>query len=151
MKSLIISLAVVLMGVGSVCAQGPGAQQRQMLQERIEAQRVAFITQKLDLTADESAKFWPLYNEFKKAQADQRKGLRPDKQFEQMTDAEAKAFIDRQFEAESDMIALKREYFEKFQTVMPAHKVAQLNHVEMEFNRGVLEKLRARNNGALRN
>jgi len=33
-------------------------------QEKIEAQRVAFITQELDLTPDEAKVFWPVYNEY---------------------------------------------------------------------------------------
>ena len=32
-------------------------------EEKLKAQKIAFITQKLDLTPDESAKFWPLYNQ----------------------------------------------------------------------------------------
>ena len=144
MKSLIISLAMVCIGASSLMAQGPGTKQRQMLQERIEAQRVAFITQKLDLTADESAKFWPLYNEMKKAQAEKRSSLRPTKSFDEMSEEEAEQFIERQFTAESEIIALKRDYFTKLRDVIPAKKLAQLNRIEMEFNRGVLEKIRAR-------
>jgi Skp family chaperone for outer membrane proteins len=32
--------------------------------ERIEAIKVAYITKELNLTSDEAAKFWPLYNQY---------------------------------------------------------------------------------------
>ena len=32
--------------------------------EKIEALKIAFITQKLQLTTDEAQKFWPVYNQY---------------------------------------------------------------------------------------
>ncbi len=40
--------------------------------ERIEAQRIAFITDQLHLTPDEAARFWPIYNEYKDGLKDLR-------------------------------------------------------------------------------
>ena len=34
------------------------------MQERIKAQKVAFITERLDLSSKEAQKFWPIYNAF---------------------------------------------------------------------------------------
>ena len=40
------------------------AQPKDKIRERIKAQRVAFITDRLSLTPDEAQKFWPIYNQF---------------------------------------------------------------------------------------
>jgi hypothetical protein len=38
--------------------------QRGKMRDRIEPMKIAFITQKLNLTAEEAQKFWPVYNKF---------------------------------------------------------------------------------------
>lgn len=35
-------------------------------ERKLEAQRIAYITNKLDLSSEESIKFWPVYNEYSK-------------------------------------------------------------------------------------
>jgi hypothetical protein len=42
----------------------PAMAQKDKIRERIKAQRIAFITQRLALTPDEAQKFWPVYNQF---------------------------------------------------------------------------------------
>ena len=79
MKNAIIIFCLSVLAV-SVSAQ-PTQRNPQRVQEKIESQRVAFLTQKLDLTPEESAAFWPIYNDFKKAQREKRRSLRPDTPF----------------------------------------------------------------------
>ena len=55
-------VAVILLSQTNVIAQrGKGYENKK---ENIEAQKVAFITSKLNLTTEESQKFWPVYNEY---------------------------------------------------------------------------------------
>jgi hypothetical protein len=42
------------------------------VRQRIESQRIAFITQRVHLTPDEATKFWPVYNEYRDALKDMR-------------------------------------------------------------------------------
>ena len=55
-------LALILCANTSFAQKGNGDKK-----ERIKAYRVAFMTEELALTPEESEKFWPLYNEFKRA------------------------------------------------------------------------------------
>jgi len=56
---------VLFAGMGTVRAQEtPEADTKQ--QEKLQSLYVAFITQKLELTAAEAQSFWPLHNEFDK-------------------------------------------------------------------------------------
>lgn len=142
MKQLIICLAVFL---SANVAMAQGFRDRGgPLAERVEAQRVAFITQKLELTVDESAEFWPMYNEFKAKQKEMREEIRPDKFPRQMSETEAEEFLQSHLDMEEDMVALKRTYFERLKEVVGARKVVQLTHIESEFNRQILDALRER-------
>ena len=138
----ILSSLIVLMMTTMLNAQ-PGAR-REMMQERIEAQRIAFITQKLQLTPDEAAKFWPLYNEFKDRQHELRRNAEPERNIMGITDAEAVKIIEQHFDVEEGNLRLKREYYDKLKNAIPPRKIARLAAVEMEFNRGVLEQIRER-------
>ncbi len=40
------------------------AERQERMQSRIESQKIAFITQKLDLSPSEAQQFWPIYNEY---------------------------------------------------------------------------------------
>jgi len=144
MKSFILCLVLVGIGIQIGSAQRYGPEQRAKMQERIEAQRVAFITQKLDLTPDESAKFWPLYNEFKKLQKTKRAEIMPGKPLKELNDAEAEEIIEKRLTMEEEMVDIKRDYFEKLKEVIPSTKIVLLVQVELQFNREVLEKLRQR-------
>ena len=44
--------------------------------EQIEALRISFITQRLDLTREEAQRFWPVYNEYHDALESLRKERR---------------------------------------------------------------------------
>jgi len=147
MNKIISSLVALMMMSLAVAAQ-PGGPRGEMMQERMESQRVAFITQKLQLTPDEAAKFWPIYNEYRDKQQQLRRSAMADR-IEggfpaDMSDAEANNLIAKQFAMEENLLSLKREYYDKLKSAIPPRKIAQLNPIEMEFNRTVLEHIRDR-------
>lgn len=144
MKRILTLLAFTMLMLTTLSAQRFGPEQRERLRERIEAQRVSYITTQLDLTAEESAAFWPIYNEFKEKEREKRREMRPEKDAMSLTDEEARKILEQQLVLESDLIDLKREYLERMSDVISPKKVVRLSQVEMEFNRGVLERLNSR-------
>ena len=144
MKNFILCLAIVGIGFQIGSAQRYGPEERAKMQERIESQRIAFITQKLDLTPDESAKFWPVFNEFKKVQKDKRAEAIPEKPLKELSEAEADEMIEKRLAMEEEIVEIKREYFKKLKEIIPATKIVLLVQIESEFNRHVLERLRQR-------
>lgn len=110
--------------------------------ERIKAFRVAFFTDKLRLTPEESQQFWPLFNEFRDKAKAFRKDQRDAKPIIDMTDAEADAYIQDMLAAEEKEIALKREYYQKLRKVISARKLALLPQTEKDFNKTLLERMR---------
>ena len=146
MKTLLPCLMLMMIGMGL------SAQPRGAVQDRIESQRVAFLTQKLELTPDESAKFWPIYNEYKdklqklrgNAISERMEQRREGGGLKDLSDQEAEQLIREQFTFEESQLNLKKEYYQKFRSAISPQKLAQLGPAEMEFNRTVLEHLRDR-------
>ena len=141
MKKNILILTMALLTWGMAYGQkGP-------VQNRVEAQRVAFITEQLNLTPDESAKFWPLYNEFKAKQKKVRADARTDSFIMDVSDSEAEKIIADRLVSEAQILELKKVYFKRLMEAIPPRKLVRLPTVEMQFNKKVLEGLRNRRNG----
>ena len=139
---LCITPLLILLASLAVMSQ-PGYMSKDV-RERIEAQRVAFITQQLRLTPDEAARFWPVYNEYRDALKEMREDFeRPD--LESITEEEAGVIIEQHLQQEQRKIELKRTLLTRLRTVVSAKKVLMLQRAENEFNRELLRKVQERN------
>lgn len=138
MKTKILStLGILFLAIGMVSAQDQKESKEDKAEKR-KAEKIAFITTKLELTPDEAEKFWPIYNEFENKMMElhkERKQNKPKKKVSEMTDQELEELMQSHFSFEQKELDLKKEYHEKFKAVLPIKKVAQLYHLEMEFRR----------------
>ena len=136
-------LAIVLLSQTKVIAQrGKNFEEKK---ENIKAQKVAFITTKLNLTTEEAQKFWPVYNEYDAKKEAIRKEFHSEKKptnSDSLTDAQAKERITAELKMEQNLLNLKQEYMTKFLTVLPAQKVVKLIRAEEEFKRVLLKMLK---------
>ncbi|WP_130736822.1 sensor of ECF-type sigma factor [Flavobacterium sp. J27] len=121
--------------------------------EKIKALKVAYITEKLDLTTEEAQKFWPVYNAFDDKQFE----IKHNKMkaivnqfenggFESLSDKEALDLITKMEDYEDEMHALKKKYLKDLLKVLPPKKVIRLKKAEDEFNRKLLREFRGRKN-----
>lgn len=113
--------------------------------EKIEALRVAFITQQLDLSPDESQKFWPVYNEYQ----DKFKAARKEFKGTSTTfasDKEAQEFLDAELLFKQRELNLYKEYYDRFKKILPLKKVAQLRQAEEDFKKELLKQLQGKSN-----
>lgn len=120
--------------------------------ERIKSEKVAFITEKLDLTVAEAQSFWPLYNEFTNLSdelfLEERqiaRELRHNKQ--ELSQNEMSEKLDRLFEIRIEQAKLEKKYHQKYKEVLPTIKVVALFHVEHDFRRHLLRKYKKRSRG----
>lgn len=147
MKFNIIFLYLIISSI-TAWSQGSGGgrpEMREKMLERVESQRVAYITSKLDLSSDESARFWPVYNEYSKKRMELRKNNRGERKSEEdASEAEAKKMLELQMENQEKEVALKKNYYEKFKAILPAQKLVKLDEAEMEFNKEILRKFKER-------
>ncbi|WKZ63614.1 MAG: hypothetical protein QY315_02260 [Saprospiraceae bacterium] len=109
--------------------------------ERIQAQRVAYITNELSLTPAESEKFWPVYKEYKQKVHQLNQSQRPSKPIEQMSDAEKTSFINTMLDNEIKAAEIKRDYYVSFQKILPVAKVAKLEMAERSFEKELIGKM----------
>ncbi len=122
--------------LGFAQPQGPLSKEAR---QRIESQRIAFITQRLNLTPDEATKFWPIYNEHKDALKDMKDDMeRPD--LMTITDDEANTIIDKHIIQEQRRLDLQKKLIADLRKVISPRKIIMLQAAEREFNRGLLRK-----------
>lgn len=112
--------------------------------ERIEAQKIAFFTNRLELTPEEAQVFWPVYNEYSDAKNELRKESVRHQEMDDLNDAQANELIKKYLDTKQRSIALDNEYIDKFKKVLPSKKVLQLIVLERKFKEEVLKDLQKR-------
>lgn len=123
--------------------------QARMSDERIESMRIAFYTQRLNLTSKEAAKFWPVYNEYSEGQ----KILKRNRQQKQQqlrrgmatsSDKELEQLMEDMLKIQEEEAALNRKYYGEFKKILPVRKVVVLFKAEQDFRQKLLEEVRRR-------
>lgn len=112
--------------------------------ERIEAIKIGMITRELELTAEESKLFWPLYNELREKEMELKRQFRPEKPLKEMSSSEAEAQWERKLALIDREAALQKEYLLKMKEVLPAWKILRLPAAEQEFRRSLMQEMRGR-------
>lgn len=138
---------IILFSITTIALFG---QKRGEKSEKIEAYRVAFFTQKLDLTEEESKAFWPVYNAYQKELRELRKSERQLSRanYGEMSDKELEEAMEKRFDLRQKQLDLEKQYYKKFKTVLPMKKVAKLPQVERAFRSELLKKMKEkRRNG----
>ena len=146
MKRL-ITLSLVLILAAGLFAQN----NLQMLKKRAEhmkSQKIAFITNKLNLTPEEAQAFWPVYNEYEKRKVETIKQNREDlmtmNESKELSENEYEQMADDMIQSRLDHAKLMKEYHEKFKKILPASKLLKLYRAEEMFNRELIEKIQDR-------
>ncbi len=114
--------------------------------KEFEAQKVAFFTQELELSPEEAAVFWPLYNEMQRKYRDIEKMMRAEckrvQEAKEMKESDYVASINFILAHEQKMRDVKKEYYGKLMQVVPASKIWRLERAEHKFHRRLFDKLR---------
>lgn len=117
--------------------------------EQVKALKVSFITNELDLSSEEAAKFWPVYNAFEDKQQEIRKQkvktytLRPnDNSLDKLSEKEAATLLVQMESTEEELHQLKKKFIVTLKTILPATKILKLKKAEDEFSRKLLQQYR---------
>lgn len=126
----------------------PGDEQRKKDWERLQAEKIAFITQELDLSPEEAQVFWPVYNQcWKEAHAANKKmrdafdafrGKKADELSEKELEAKVDAYV-QAYKASNQVLS---DWYPKFKKVLPIRKVAKLYQAEEAFQQRMINNLR---------
>lgn len=117
--------------------------------ERVHAIKVGYLTDKLHLTPDQAAKFWPVYNQYEDEQRSlRRKFLMEYKDKQQGMDREeAMKFVDGNLDYQEAELKLKRKYKEELLKTITAQQLAELYQSERDFKKILIQQLRDRRAG----
>ncbi|WP_233555481.1 hypothetical protein [Pontibacter oryzae] len=137
---LILCCALITLGSTASMAQNNRLQEKR---ENVEAAKIAYLTDKLSLTADQAQKFWPLYNEYEAKRRSlitgYRSGYRRD--VEELTEQEAQNRIETMFSIKEKELALEKEYADKYLRVISSTQLIKLYRGEREFTKMLLKRL----------
>lgn len=126
----------------------PSDEQRKKEWERIQAEKIAFITQELDLTPEEAQVFWPVYNQCWKEAHAANKTMRAafgefrDKKADELSDKELEKKVDAYVQAYKAANQVLSDWYPKFKQVLPIRKVAKLYQAEEAFQQRMINNLR---------
>lgn len=137
MKSIIIILLSLTLTNSIYAQQDRG--------ERVKAIRVAFITDRLHLSADQSARFWPVFNQYtEEVQKINREFNQKYKKIDigSADDATAREYIEDTYAKEEKHLALKRKYRNEYLKIISAQQLAQLFSAEHDFNKLLVDQLK---------
>lgn len=115
--------------------------------EKIQAARIALISEKLKLSPDQAEKFWPIYREFTERRMDLRKQFR---EAERRNDP-AKPRADRDQELlklglllKQQNVDLEKNYSDRLLKIISAQQLLTLPKAEEEFRRLLLQRIQDR-------
>ena len=123
-------------------------QQRKKEFERIQSEKIAFITQELDLSPEEAQVFWPVYNQcWKESLEAHHKMMEAANEFrgkkgEELSDAELEKKLDAYIQANKASNQVMSDWYPKFKKVLPIRKVAKLYQAEEAFQQRMINNLR---------
>ena len=121
---------------------------RQKEWERLQSEKIAFITAELDLTPEEAQVFWPVYNQcWKEARAANKqmreafnefRGKKADELSEKDLEKKVDAYV-QAYQASNQVLS---DWYPKFKQVLPIRKVAKLYQAEEAFQQKMINNLR---------
>lgn len=116
--------------------------------DKIKAQKVSFITAEINLTPVEAEKFWPIYNEMQNKKEDINKNFHKlnkslkNSNIDDLTDKQAEELANNEILHEQQLLDLKKEYHEKYKTILSSKKIAKLYLAEKKFNRYLINQIK---------
>lgn len=107
----------------------------EMVRNVAQLERKAVMTDELQMTREESTRFWPIYDAYR-AEVELINDrlvqliLEHAEAYENLPDSLARSMVDDFFDIEMDRLKVRSKYIRKFDDVLPPKKLARLVQVE---------------------
>lgn len=137
MKRYALILIVSAISFTYSFGQRPGGQQYD--KEKLEAARVAFITNRLDLKTEQAEKFWPLFNKYNEERGELMNQISSINRSstEDITDAKAKEMIQKRLNIQQQLLDKEKVFMEEVTKIITPVQAIKLGGVTREFTRQV--------------
>lgn len=141
-KSILILFSLLFIGFSAI------GQHRENT-EQIKTLKIAFFTERLELTSAEASVFWPIYNAHENAKEvlreEQRKEIRDRfDTLESLSESEAQNALKHYLELEEKEEELDKAYYTRISREFSAVRTLKLFQAEQEFRRRLLQEYRKR-------
>jgi len=141
-RILLIALAIGTLAFAFSCKKTT-----QKSADELKAEKIAFFTQKLELTPAEAEEFWPVYNEYwerKYKIIDEKRAAMKycTQNMSSMPDEEIAKYADLYISFQKQEADLLVEFNEKFKSIIPPSKVLKLYQADYEFKSYLLQQIK---------
>jgi hypothetical protein len=135
MKKFLLIAILITAAAPAAWAQFEDDKAVQLTRSAIQTERQALLTANLELDAKESAVFWPLYEEYRKAlesAIDTRVNLLNEyfASYESLTDKEAIALLEKHLSWEKEVLKVRSAYAKKMSKSLSGKTVAKFFQIE---------------------
>ncbi|WP_231427068.1 MULTISPECIES: hypothetical protein [Pedobacter] len=117
--------------------------------EEIESLKIAFFTQKLDLSPEEAKVFWPIYNDMQTEQNALRKermqkmiSYRKTTEIDNLSDAQVQSLITSEFDFKQRDLNLDKKYYNRLKSNLPIKVVGKFYRAQEGFKRELLNRFK---------
>lgn len=112
-----------------------------MNREKIKAQRVAYITQNLNLTVEKAQAFWPIYNKYTNALENLRRENHQRIRKANKKTVNYKEVLEKQYLSFDKEAKLKKEYQKALEKILSPEEIIKLYQSEGNFRRNLIKGL----------
>lgn len=136
MRTTIIFFTLLLFGLSV-----NGQENRQKLRDQIESRRVAYLSEKLDLTPEEAQQFWPVFNAYKKDLSD----CRMDKERfgnSELSAEESETVLNEYIDKEQKAVDFKKNYIPKMKSIIGPQRTLKVFILDRKFKETMMRELK---------
>lgn len=138
LRMIVFSLLFISFSFSSMAQRGAAKR------ERIQALKVAFITEELQLTSEQAKVFWPVYDQLEEELSALRRQSNKQPDLSAASDKEIENWVLNKLDLEAQQAALKKTYIGRFKEIITWQQIATLLQVEKRFKKELLQRIQER-------
>ncbi len=115
--------------------------------DKIKTLKIAYITEKLNLSEKEAQQFWPIYNSFEEDMSNLKKQAyetRKKTDVNVISDSEAVQVLKEMRANDNKKQALENEFIDRLSKVISAKKIILMHKIDDDFKRKMFEEYKKR-------
>lgn len=148
MERVRIMILTIMLGLGGLVGAQPPVPDEDdngPVKDWIRTKRIGFFTDRIELTAGEAEKFWPVYNAFRKEVDDLRAARNKARvktmlKLDDLDDKTIENEIDEEFLFRQKELDIEKKYLAEWKKVLPMRKVALLLKTENDFKIWIIKE-----------
>lgn len=143
MKKLLTFLCVIIF-----CTLSVSSQEKKESKEKIKALKIAYLTERLNLTPNEAEQFWPIYNTYDenhrllrgKLRLEIKKSIKEKKLINTLSEKDAERLVLLKLTIDRQIHDSKKKFMEQIKKVISHKKIIKLHLAELDFGKNLMRK-----------